>query len=237
LRAADVRAFIRRCFVPANAVLALVGGIPWRHVRQTVGTAFAGTDGRPAPVAPLVLPGGQGTLRLRRLAGAEAHVTKMMAVPAKPREIIAMGVALDLVGSDPDSRLFQEVRERLGLGYDVSAALDWGPDWAVAMISVSAARGQLERLRRTMDETCQRAAVGGFDEGELRRARKKIRYRYASAASSRLNQALSLGEGVLTGFPTPAQAERIAAELDAAEIAAAWRRAVNGRTLNVVLAS
>lgn len=148
-----------------------------------------------------------------------------------------MGMALDVVGADPDSRLFQEVRERLGLGYDVSATLDWGPDWAVAMISASASRGQMKRLLRTVGETCARAAHEGFDAGELARARKKIRYRYASLAESRLNQALSLAEGVLSGFPTPAEAERIAAELGSAEIEAAWRRALAGRTLTAVLAA
>lgn len=237
LTAGDVAAFLRRCFVHANTVLAIVGGVPLPVARASVRRCFAHADRRPAPPPPRVQPGGNGTLRLRRLAGGQAYVTKMLTVAPVARELVATGVALDIIGADPDSRLFQEVRERLGLGYDVSATLDWGPDWAVAMVSASAARGQLGRLVRTVEEICQRAADNGFDADEVRRARKKIRYRYASLAESRLNQALSLAEGALSGFPTPAEAERIAAQLSAAEIEAAWRRTLGGRTLTAVLAA
>jgi predicted Zn-dependent peptidase len=237
LTAAHVAGFLRRCFVHTNTVIALVGGIASDGARAAVRREFRHTDGQPAPPAPRVRPGGQGHLRLRRGGGGQAYVTKMLAVPSSPRELIALGVALDIVGADPDSRLFQEVRERLGLGYDVSATLDWGPDWAVAMVSASAARGQLERLERTLEETCLRAARDGFDADELLRARKKIRYRYASLAENRLNQALALAEGELSGFPTPSEAERIAAQLHPEEIEGAWRRALRGRTLTTVLAA
>lgn len=237
LGAGEVAAFLRRCFVHANTVVAVVGGIPFEGARGAVRQEFGHADGHSAPRPPRVLSGGQGRLRLRRGGGGQAYVTKMLAVPSNPRELIALGVALDVVGADPDSRLFQEVRERLGLGYDVSATLDWGPDWAVAMVSASAARGQLDRLERTLEETCQRAAADGFDADELLRARKKIRYRYASLAENRLNQALALAEGELSGFPTPNEAERIAAQLSAEEIESAWRRALRGRTLTTVLAA
>ncbi len=237
LTAGDVTAFLRRCFVHANAVLAVVGGVSREQARQAIRRHFDHGESGRAPGAPAIRRGASGTLRLRRLGGGQAYVTKMLEVKPEPRELIAMGMALDVVGSDPDSRLFQEVRERLGLGYDVSATLDWGGDWGVAMISASAARGQMKRLVRTVEETCERAAREGFEADELVRARKKIRYRYASLAESRLNQALSLAEGALSGFPTPAEAERIAAELDAAEINAAWRRGFRSRSLTVVLAA
>ena len=45
--------------------------------------------------------------------------------------VLALSLAIEIVGADPDARLFQEVRERLGLGYDVGAALEHGRDWAV----------------------------------------------------------------------------------------------------------
>ena len=38
---------------------------------------------------------------------------------------------------------------------------------------------------------------------ELVRARKKLRYRYASLADSRFDRALALAEGTLLGFPLP----------------------------------
>jgi len=200
-------------------------------VRAHFGAGTPGADGAP----PAARFGATGNLRLRG-AGGQAYITKLIAVPPIPRVLIAVGLALDLVGSDPDSRLFQEVRERLGLGYDVSAGLDWGSDWAVAFVSASAARGAAPRLLRAVEETCRRAAADGFTADELQRARKKLRYRYASLAESRFDRALALAEGTLSGFPLPEVAERMVSRMGQAEVEAAWRNALNGRTLTTMLA-
>src|SRR4029077_18989370 len=108
--------------------------------------------------------------------------------------------------------------------------------WAVAMLSASAARSAASRLERAVMDTCQHAAAQGFAADEIGRARKKLRYRYASLAESRFDRALALAEGTLSGFPLPEEAERIVTRLPQAEIEAAWRRVVRGRTLTTVLA-
>lgn len=234
MQARHVGAFIQRHFIHARSVLAVVGGLSAAAVRRAVRTTFsAGQPGVPTPV-PRASYGQKGTVRLRGGAG-QAYVTKLIAVPPVPRKLIAVGLALDLVGSDPDSRLFQEIRERLGLGYDVSAALDWGADWAVAIISASAARGAADRLLRAVEDTCTRAAREGFSDDELLRARKKLRYRYASMAESRFDRALALAEGTLLGFPLPEEAERLVSRMPQAEIEAAWRNVLQGRTLTALL--
>ena len=238
IRAMDTRNvtdFIRRHFTHAQSALAVIGAVRSSEVHAAVRAHFRdGGDGE-ARQPPRVRFGRCGRLRLRG-GGGQAYLTKMMAVPRDPRKLIAVGIALDLVGADPDSRLFQEVRERLGLGYEVSASLDFGSDWAVAQVSASSARGAAKRLERAVEDTCQRAAEQGFSTEELQRARKKIRYRYASLAESRFDRALALAEGTLTGIPFPEDAQRIVEELSQAEIEQAWRAAVSGHTLTAIIA-
>jgi len=176
-----------------------------------------------------------GSLRLHDRDSSQAYVTLLMPVAPTPRTLLATGVALDIVGADPDSRLFQELRERLGLSYEVGAHVEWGPDWACAVVAASGGRSRAERLVRAVEATCQRAAEEGFAGDELERARKKLRYRYAILADSRLDQAVSLAESALWGFPTPAETERIVASLARAEIEAAWRAAVSGRGVRAIL--
>jgi predicted Zn-dependent peptidase len=235
MQARHVATFMRRHFIHARSVLAVVGGVAAPQVRRAVRAHFSagspGVDARP----PASRFGATGMQRLRG-SGGQAYITKLIAVPPVPRVLIAVGLALDLVGSDPDSRLFQEVRERLGLGYDVSAGLDWGTDWAVAFVSASASRGAAQRLLRAVEDTCQRAAQEGFTEDEMLRARKKLRYRYASLAESRFDRALALAEGTLSGFPLPEVAERIVSRMGQAEVEAAWRSALSGRSLTTMLA-
>ena len=234
VEAADVAAFIRTHFTHARSVLAVVGGV--REVPAMAAVRRHFRHGRPGPSSPAsAVRFGQTGLRRWRGSGGQAYVITMAAVPADPRELLAVGMAIDLVGADPDSRLFQEIRERLGLGYDVSATIESGAGWAVATITASAARGAADRLHRAVAETCTRAAAEGFDPEELLRTRKKLRYRYASLAESRIDRALALAEGTLTGFPLPEEAERIVSRTSKATVEAAWRRALSGRTFTVVM--
>jgi predicted Zn-dependent peptidase len=230
-----VRRFLRRHFDHPNTVLAVVGGISAAAVRDAVRRHFRyGQPGPTCPVPRVRLRSG-GRVRVRDDESSQAYLTMLLCVPPRHRPLLAAGVALDLMGSDPDSRLFQELRERLGLSYEVSAHLEWGPDWAVAVLSASAARGQAERLLRAVAETCRRAAEEGFAADELDRARKKLRYRYAVLADSRLDLALALAESALWRFPTPQEAEAIIANLSAREIETAWRRAVSARNVIALL--
>jgi predicted Zn-dependent peptidase len=235
MEAGQIGAFLRRYFTHDRTVLAIVGGISEAAARAAVRRHFRGGRVAGAQQTPPLRFGPGGKHRLRG-AGGQAYVMKLIAIPPQPRQLIAVGLALDLVGADPDSRLFQEVRERLGLGYDVSATLDWGAGWAVAMVSASASRGAASRLVHAVEETCERAAREGFTADELTRGRKKLRYRYASLAESRFDRALALAEGTLLDFPLPEEAERIVSRMPQGEIEEAWRRALQGRTLLAVLA-
>jgi predicted Zn-dependent peptidase len=235
VRPADVSGFFRRYLAHPNTVLALVGGTSLEVVRAAVRRHFGrGVPGRAAAV-PTVHWGPGGQLQLHDRDSTQAYLTMLLPVAAAPRALLATGVAVDIVGADPDSRLFQELRERLGLSYEVGAHLEWGPDWALAVISASGARSRAERLMRAITATCHRAAESGFSADELERARKKLRYRYAILADSRLDQAVAIAESALWGFPTPHEAERIVATLAPAEIEQAWRRAMGSRGVTAVL--
>jgi len=234
MQARHISEFIARYFVHARSVLAIVGGISENGAREAVRKHFTETRAGVSAAPPPAQSGSNGMLRLRG-GGGQASMMKLIAVPLTPRQLIAVGLALDLVGADPDGHLFQEIRERLGLGYDVAATLDWGADWAVAIISASAPRDAAHRLVRAVEETCRRAADEGFTADELLRARKKLRYRYASLAESRFDRALALAEGTLLGFPLPEEAERIVSAMPQAEVETAWRDVLRGRTLTAVL--
>lgn len=235
IRPTDVSRFLRRRLTHANAVLAIVGGATLPRVRAAVARHFChGRPGPPTPVPP-VRHGVGGTVRVHDRDSSQAYLTLLMPVQPKPRTLLASGVAVDIVGADPDSRLFQELRERLGLSYEVGAHLEWGPDWACAVIGASAARSRAARLARAVEDICRRAANEGFAADELDRARKKLRYRYAILADSRLDLAVALAESALWSFPTPQEAERIIARLSQAEIERAWRTAVFGRGVRAIL--
>ncbi|MGH7894903.1 MAG: insulinase family protein, partial [Candidatus Binatia bacterium] len=133
-------------------------------------------------------------------------------------------------------RLFQEVRERLGLGYDVGASLEHGRDWAVAVISASAAREHETRLQDTVERTCRHAAEG-FSADELDRARKKVRYRFARLADSRMDRAVAHAARAANEHPTLSATARLVGTIGLREVDDAWRRLLAAPTLTAVLSS
>jgi predicted Zn-dependent peptidase len=233
---AAVRRFIARHFVPANIVLAVVGGIGRPALRRALARTFP-SRGTPAPRPPgRARRRAAGYVRLRRRDLAQVYLVRLTAAPTTPRASLALSLAIEIVGSDPDARLFQEIRERLGLGYDVSAGLEHGRDWAVAVLSASAAREHESRLYDTVERTCREAAAG-FTADELDRARKKVRYRFARLADSRMERAVSHAAREANAHPTLATTARVLDGIGLHEVDEAWRRILQAPTLTAVLSS
>jgi predicted Zn-dependent peptidase len=230
-----VRRFVARQFVPANMAVALVGGAAPSRIRRALARAFPTGGPRPTPWPRLPRRSPRRAVRMRRQDLAQSYLVRIAAAPPDPRSVLALSLALEIVGADPDARLFQEIRERLGLGYDVGATVEHGAGWAVAVISASAAREHERRLRDTVERTCSEAAAG-FTTDELARARKKIRYRFARLADSRLERALSHAVRAVGRQPSLAEAARVLETLELADVERAWRRALHAPTLTAVLA-
>lgn len=231
----DVSGFLRRRFVNANAVLAVVGGVSEAELRRAL-TRHVSAErvGRPSRAGG-ARRGRGGKLRLPGSERGQSFVVRFLEVSPEPQNLLAVGVALDLVGADPDSTLFQAVRELHGLGYEVSADLEWGSGWGAAVLSASAGPGRADRLARIIDDVLQRSAREGFAAGDLARARKKRRFGYAVLGERRLDRAVARADSIASGFPSIEDSEQIVGGLDDGAIHAAWRRAVSSRSLVAVL--
>jgi predicted Zn-dependent peptidase len=231
-----VRGFLGRHFVPARMTLCASGGIGRAALRRAVTRAFPRTTGPRAPQTATPRVRRTGRVRFRRADLTQAYLVRLARVPTDPRRQLALDVALDVVGADPDARLFQEIRERLGLGYDVGATLEAGPDWAVSVISASAARDEEKRLADTVERTCHEAARG-LAADEVRRAHRKLRYRFARLRDARLDRALAHATRAALGQPSLAATERLLATIDHAQVEAAWRDHLRAPTLTAVLSA
>jgi len=235
MRPEDVTRFLRRYFVNANAVLAIVGGVAEKPLRAALRSCVRRDRVGSRPRSRSVARKRHGELLVRGGPRGQGFATRLLEVDPLPTNLLALGVALDVVGADPDAGLFQAVRERYGLGYDVYADLDWGEGWAAAVLSGSARPGQEARVARVIDDVLEKSAREGFSPGDLARARRKRRFRYAALSERRLDRALAHAECMVTGFPSLDESERIVSRLDDGAIQRAWRRAVTGRSLRAQL--
>ncbi|GBD25732.1 putative zinc protease [bacterium HR30] len=233
LNAKAIRAFLKRHFVHGATSLAIAGGADPERILQTAERLFWG-EPTPAPPPPPVAPGQSGILR-RRQHGTVGYVTFLIEAPASFPDFFAAATALEVLGDAPDTRLFQEIRGRRGLGYAVDTGSAWGPDWALFTIGASCPRGDVGRLRDTIETICNQASESGFTQEEFDRARKKLRFAYALLEDSLLDRAVTLAEDRLLGFPLPEEVEVLIANLSRDEVSQAWRQVWQGRRLTALL--
>ncbi len=128
ITASDVRRFLRRRLVGRNLVLSIVGDPPLGEVRRVLTEEFASLAAGSPCVANGARIARRGEIRLRRSGLTQLYWTTLFAVPARRRELLALGLALEIVGTDPDGRLYHEIRERHGLSYDLWADFRVAPN-------------------------------------------------------------------------------------------------------------
>jgi predicted Zn-dependent peptidase len=230
-----VRSFLRERLVGANMVLSIVGDVAAATLRRTAARAF-----RDLPVGRRLAGRGMrvartGEVRLRRGGLTQLYVTTLFAVPDAPRSLVALGLALDVLGTDPDGRLYHEVRERRGLSYDLWADLQAGAGWAAMQVGAVAERRAERPLERAIDQVFRDAAEKGFGDDEIARARRKVRYRYARLAEAKLDRSAAHAASVLYGALGLEEAEAIVSSLSKAEVEEAWRAAMSSPRLRGIL--
>jgi zinc protease len=235
ITARKIRSFLRARLVAPNLVLSIVGDLP----RARLAAAVARELGSLPRGRRLAASGARirrsGEVRFRRTGLTQLYLTMLFDVPSAPRRLLALGMALEILGTDPDGRLYHEVRERRGLSYDLWADLQAGAGWAAMSVGAVTERRAERRLRSAIDEVFGKAADEGFSEQEVRRARRKVGYRYARLSEAKLDRAASHAASVLYGAPRLREAEAIVRSLSRAEIEAAWRTAMKGERLTGVL--
>jgi len=114
---------VSRCYSSSNVVLAVAGNLECSALLELV---IAGTQGWVPAGAPLYQSAldsqTEPQVRLGQRETEQAHLC--VSAPGLPREHPARFVLLlmnAILGQGMSSRLFQEIRERLGLDYDVSS--------------------------------------------------------------------------------------------------------------------
>lgn len=235
ITATDIRRFLRRRLVGANMVLSIVGDPPLDEIRRALSEEFRGLPRGAACMANGARVTRSGEVRLRRSGLTQLYLTMLVAVPAARRPLLALGLALEILGTDPDGRLYHEVRERSGLSYDLWAELPGGAAWAALTVGAVAERRAESRLRRAIDGVFAKAANEGFTGEEIARARRKVSYRYARLSEAKLDRAAAHAASLLYGAPRLDEAESIVRSLTREEIEAAWRRSLSGPRLTGVL--
>lgn len=171
--------FWRGEYTTPRMVVAAAGNLIHDDVVDLVGSALAGPPAagpapprRAAEFAPPARPG----LVLRPEDTEQAHL--MLGVPGlgrhDPRRT-ALSVLNTALGGGPSSRLFQEVRERRGLAYQVYSQHTGYADTGVFAVYAGCAPDRLDEVATVVRAVLADAAAGALTPAEITRAQGNLR--------------------------------------------------------------
>jgi zinc protease len=128
----DVVKFYQRYYFPANTILAIQGDFSAPEMKAKLEKLFASWNANQPPVPPfpavdpkLAQPGIH--LAVKTDVTQTNLVLGHLGGELKDKDYPALEVMSDILGGGFQSRLFQQVRTKLGYAYDVSAS--WGADY------------------------------------------------------------------------------------------------------------
>ena len=187
----DLRALHARAYHPAHIVVAAAGAVEHDALVEALLKAGWGDErpGDPAPlplVAPVPCP--PATAHVADRALTQTHVVVGSAAPphADDRRD-AMALASMVLGGGMSSRLFQTVREELGLAYAVhtfqSAHVDGGTHGVYLATAPATAAKAYDAVRREL----ARLTAEGLPDGELAAAKRQLRGQVTLAADGVTN--------------------------------------------------
>lgn len=172
LQIGDLRAWHERVYHPPQIVLAAAGNVTHERLLEVLSETGWATQASgvsawlPAPTLPSVIT--RGYTHVRRKDIAQTHIVMACDAPRhESAERNAVSVASALLGGGMSSRLFQEVREELGLAYSVYSFYNTFLDNGQHGVYLATAP---EQAREAYDVVCtamSRVAAGAMTDEEI----------------------------------------------------------------------
>ncbi|OZM74395.1 peptidase M16 [Amycolatopsis antarctica] len=180
MSATALRGFYRRRYTCPRMVLAVAGNIEHaqvlRLVRKALGDRLSGTR---APIPPRrgnARSRGDRRLVLHHDDTEQAHVMLGLRSPGRHDERrFTLSVLNAALGGGMSSRLFQEVRERRGLAYQVYSSIASYADAGHLSVYAGCQPERLGEVAGVLREVLAEVAEDGFTDAEVTRAKGQLR--------------------------------------------------------------
>jgi predicted Zn-dependent peptidase len=168
--------WFRRCYAPNNLVVTAAGHLSHAQLVDLVSERFAHLapvpdgfdDPRPEPATHI-------TLRTKHEL-EQLHIC--LGVPALPmtdRRRFAVSLLNNVLGGGMSSRLFQNIRERLGLAYAIFSEMSSYRDAGVLSIYAGTSLDTADQLVQCVVEELRRLRDEPLSDDELRRAKDHLK--------------------------------------------------------------
>ena len=175
LKPADLKRYIKSHYLPSNTVVVIVGNFEESHALRAVSERFRRcsdvrmlrrTDDQPLSGKPIA-----ETTVAKDIAQAQLALGYRTFGIADKRKYAA--IVMDaILGRGMSSRLFQEVREKRGLSYDISSRMQFFQDAGMFTITAGLDRSKTRDALATIDRELKRIREKPVSALELKRTKE-----------------------------------------------------------------
>jgi predicted Zn-dependent peptidase len=172
LNVGDLARYHRERFTADNLLLVAVGPVEEGLIRAQLARLPGGTALQ-VPVSP---PTWRSGVLVEEREGLEQLYANLVlpALPSAHAEVLTLGVLHQLLGGGAASRLFRELREHLGLVYDVGSSVYATATAGVLEVTFSAPARQAQACWDAVLRVLEEVATGRVNDDEVRLAKRAL---------------------------------------------------------------
>ncbi len=207
----NLRTYLARNYRGPDMVIAATGAVEHAQVVAEAERRFGHFNGSAAPLPQSAKFGGGVKLEARDLE--QVHIALALeGLPQRDPDLFSLQVFTIVLGGGMSSRLFQEVREKRGLCYTISAFHAPYSDTGMFGIYAGTDSSDVKELMQVVvDQTA--AAAGSITEAEVNRAKAQIKVGLLMALESSGARARQLANQILV-YGRPLPIEEMVARID-----------------------
>ncbi|EID52665.1 M16 family metallopeptidase [Saccharomonospora xinjiangensis] len=241
----SLRGFYRRRYRPHRMVLAVAGNVEHddvvRLVRSALRDRLSGSEAPAPPRAGRARFGRSPRVALHSDDTEQAHLMLGVRVPGRHDERrYTLSVLNAALGGGMSSRLFQEIRERRGLAYQVYSSVAGYADAGHLDVYVGCQPDRLGEVAGVVGEVLADVAEHGLTEAEVARAKGQLRGGLVLGLEDTASRMFRLGKNELnygqyqSVDDTVARIDAVTAQ-DVASLARTLLRRPGGRSASAVV--
>ena len=168
--------YFRKVYVPENMVVAATGRLEHSRIVDMVADRFAGLQGT-AETSQNEPPKPCKLIRVRHKKTLEQNHICMGTVcpPVTSARRFAAVVLSTILGGNLSSRLFQKIREKHGLAYNVYSSLSMHHDAGLMLIYAATGKATARQVIDLIIQECRNIRAESVTEDELKHAKENIK--------------------------------------------------------------
>ena len=192
--AAQLERFHRECYVPENAVLSVAGDVEEARLLELAERHFGNWKRGNAFSGPSSAPGFQHSFTIQRKKTEQAHLCLAFpGVSTEDDDIWPLMVLNNILGGGMGSRLFQRIREELGLVYSVYSFPTSYLDGGLFSVYAAAAPKKAREVLKHVAVEIGRMATEPIPEEEYAGAMRQMRGSFLMGLDSTNGHMMAMG--------------------------------------------